>query len=249
MANVQNMLNAAKKQKANGGMTQNTAPRNPNRQMMDNVMATSSDLSHLENLYFNPQDDGDMLNEAYEIYPNGERRKIYDAQEDLKEIASFDASHASSNMPQAILESIMDNPLNIPTEGYLEGNEVNNMMNSLQNRSMDIMDKLDARDRQGRQQHQMQPPAQAEMRQTINETQQTQPQAPVNYNQIAKLIESIIDKKFAQYSKTMLNEGRGQNGTTLSFVKLGDTFTFMDNANNVYECKMVYKGKGKVKRN
>lgn len=250
MANAQNLLQAAKKQKEKGGVVQEPAPnRKPAKQMMESAMATSSDFGQLENLYFNPQEqEDDPLTEAYEVYPNGQKRKIYDPEEDMKQMANFDMSNVQSNMPQAILESFMNNPLNIPTDGIAyAGSDVNNMMDGLQNRTIDILEKLDARDKQGKiTKPQYQPQPQMDMRQMINETQQTQPS--VDYRQLAQLIESIIDKKFAQYSKTMLNEGRGQNGTTLSFVKLGDTFTFMDSANNVYECKMVYKGKGKVNK-
>lgn len=256
MANAQNLLQAAKKQKENGGAQKQTAPtRQPARQMMENAMATSSDLGSLENLYFNPQDvDNDPLTEAYEVYPNGQKRKVYDPEEDMKQLASFNVSNVQSNMPQAILESILSDPLNMPTDGIAyNGSDVNDMMDGLQNRTMDILEKLDARDRQGKvgrpqyqQQYQPQQQPQMDMRQMINETQQMQP--AVDYKVLAQLMEVIIDKKFAQYSKTMLNEGKGQNGTTVSFVKLGDTFTFMDSANNVYECKMVYKGKGKVNK-
>lgn len=253
MANAQNLLQAAKKQKESGGLKQNAPVRKPASQMMENVMASSSDLGQLENLYFNPQEqEVDPLTEAYEVYPNGQKRKVYDPEEDMKELANFNLSNVQSGMPQAILESILNDPLNMPTDGIVySGNDVNDMMDGLQNRTMDILEKLDARDKQGkpgRPQYQQPQQPMVDMRQMINET--AQPQQPaVDYKVLAKLIESIIDKKFAQYSKTMLNEGRGQNGTTLSFMKLGDTFTFMDSANNVYECKMVYKGKGKVKKN
>lgn len=256
MANAQNLLEAAKKQKENGGMTQQPQQqrRPAPQQMMESVMAVSSDLGSLENLYFNPQEqDVDPLTEAYEVYPNGQRRKLYDAHEDMKEMANFNIKNVQSNMPKAILESMMTNPLNMPTEG-MEYNSGEIMDESLQNRTMDIIDKLENRDRQGKPgRPQYQPQYQQKQQPMMDMTylnESYEPQAPaVDYKQLAQLIEHIIDKKFAQYSKGMLNEGKGQNGTTLSFVKLGDTFTFMDSANNVYECKMVYKGKGKVKKN
>lgn len=250
MANAHNLLQTAKKQKENGGLKQNTSSIKSSSQMMENVMASSSDLDQLENLYFNPDEQKvNPLTEAYEVYPNGQKRKVYDPEEDMKELSNFNIQNVKSDMPQAILESILNNPLNMPTEGIVyNGNDVDNMMDCLQNRSIDILKKLDDRDKQskpGRPQYQ-QPTT--DMSQMINETVQLQ-QSPVDYNVLAKLIESIIDKKFTQYSKTLLNEGRGQNSTTLSFMKLGDTFTFMDSANNVYECQMVYKGKGRIKKN
>lgn len=35
----------------------------------------------------------------------------------------------------------------------------------------------------------------------------------------------------------------------MSIMKLGENFTFIDDDNNVYECKMIYKGKVKSKKN
>lgn len=252
MANAQSLLNAAKKQKENGGKPQ-AAPRQTStgKQMMESVMAASSDLGSLENLYFNPQEDNVSLDEAYEVYPDGQKRKIYDAEEDMKEMSSFKITNVESKMPKAILESLMSDPLNMPTDGVVySGNDVNNMMDGLQNRTMDILEKLDARDRQGKpkQQTQQEPVRQ---QQPINETVDYNFGGEIDYKKIAQIVEAVVDKKMKQYSQVLLTESRnaGQNGNKVSFLKLGDTFTFMDDANNVYECKMFYKGKGKVKKN
>lgn len=253
MANAQNLLNAAKKQKANGGTSQ-AAPRQTStgKQMMESVMAASSDLGSLENLYFNPAEDNVSLDEAYEVYPDGQKRKIYDAEEDMKEMSSFKISNVDSKMPKAILESLMSDPLNMPTDGVIySGNAVNNMMDGLQNRTMDILEKLDARDKQGKPQQQRQQPQVNYNPQPINEQYNHSQGGEIDYNKLAQLIEGIIDKKFAQYKQTLLNESKigGQNAPKVSFIKLGDTFTFMDDSNSVYECRMIYKGKGKVKQN
>ena len=228
MANAQNLLQAAKKQKENGGAQRQATPnRQPARQMMESAMATSSDLGSLENLYFNPQDvDNDPLTEAYEVYPNGQKRKVYDPEEDMKQLASFNVSNVQSNMPQAILESILSDPLNMPTDGVAyNGSDVNDMMDGLQNRTMDILEKLDARDRQGKigrpqyqQQYQAPQQPQMDMRQMINETQQMQP--AVDYKALAQLIEAIIDKKFAQYSKTMLNVRKTNHRVEFVFLNI-----------------------------
>ena len=255
MANAQNLLNAAKKQKANGGTTQ-AAPRQTStgQQMMESVMASSTDLGSLENLYFNPEEENVSLDEAYEVYPNGQKHKLYDADEEMRQIKSgqFNVNkQVAAKMPQAILESILSNPLDMPTD-HVEGNsEI--MDEALQNRTMDILDKLEARDRKGKisQQQKYQPQEQSQpvYQQPINENYNQG--SEIDYNVLAKLIEGIIDKKFAQYKQVLLNESKnsGQNAPKVSFIKLGDTFTFMDDSNSVYECKMVYKGKGRVKQN
>ena len=245
MANAQNLLNAAKKQKENGGTTQ-AAPRQTatGKQMMESVMASSTDLGSLENLYFNPEEENVSLDEAYEVYPNGQKHKLYDADEEMRQIKSgqFNVNkQVAAKMPQAILESILNNPLDMPTD-HVEG-DGDIIDETLQNRTMDILDKLEARDKQGKTGQQRQQP--------INENINYNQGSEIDYNVLAKLIEGIIDKKFAQYKQVLLNESRnsGQNAPKVSFIKLGDTFTFMDDSNSVYECKMVYKGKGRVKQN
>ena len=253
MANAQNLLNAAKKQKANGGTSQ-PAPRQTStgKQMMESVMASSTDLGSLENLYFNPEEENVSLDEAYEVYPNGQKHKLYDAHDEMEQIKNgqFNVNQKiAAKMPQAILESILSNPLDMPTD-HVEG-DGDIMDEALQNRTMDILDKLEARDRKGKlgqQQYQQQQP-QPVYQQPINENYSQGNE--IDYNVLAKLIEGIIDKKFAQYKQVLLNESKnsGQNAPKVSFIKLGDTFTFMDDSNSVYECKMVYKGKGRVKQN
>ena len=253
MANAQNLLNAAKKQKANGGTSQ-PAPRQTStgQQMMESVMAASSDLGSLENLYFNPEEENVSLDEAYEVYPNGQKHKLYDAHDEMEQIKNgqFNVNQKiAAKMPQAILESILSNPLDMPTD-HVEG-DGDIMDEALQNRTMDILDKLEARDRKGKpgQQQRYQQQPQPVYQQPINENYSQGNE--IDYNVLAKLIEGIIDKKFAQYKQVLLNESRnsGQNAPKVSFIKLGDTFTFMDDSNSVYECKMVYKGKGRVKQN
>ena len=250
MANAQNLLNAAKKQKTNGGTNQ-AAPRQTatGKQMMDNIIASSSDLGSLENLYFNPEDENVSLDEAYEVYPNGQKHKLYDADEEMRQIKSgqFNVNEkVAAKMPQAILESILSNPLDMPTDHVENNTEI--MDEALQNRTMDILDKLEARDKKGKSIQQPQQP-QTVHHQPINESYSQGNE--IDYNVLAKLIEGIIDKKFAQYKQVLLNESRttGQNAPKVSFIKLGDTFTFMDDSNSVYECKMVYKGKGRIKQN
>lgn len=251
MANAQSLLNAAKKQKENGGTTAQPSQKQQTRigkQMMESAMAVSGDVSSLENLYFNPNEEEFSLDEAYEVYPNGQKRKIYDPEEDMKEMSAFTISNTDSKLPKAILESMMMNPLNMPTDHVQPTSNI--IDESLQNRTLDILEKLDARDRQGkpRQQTQQEPVRQ---QQQINETVDYNFGGEIDYKKIAQIVEAVVDKKMKQYSQALLTESRNvvQNGNKVSFLKLGDTFTFMDDANNVYECKMVYKGKGKVKKN
>ena len=202
----------------------------------------SGDLNSLENMYFNPQadDSNDILNEVYETYPNGEKRVVYDPHKEMEEIKQGSGYQIqNSHLPQAILESFMAKPLDMPVPNIIDQDVMNEQ---LQNRTLDIIDKLDSRDKQGKQ-------VQKQTQTTINEETTHNPTTEIDYKFLATLIEGILDRKLASFSKTILNESRGgQNIPQMAFMKLGNSFTFMDDANNVYECKLIYKGKGKVKK-
>jgi hypothetical protein len=141
-------------------------------------------------------------------------------------------------MPSAILESIMQNPLIMqPIE-----NPAEELMNEeVQNRTRDILGKLDAMDK-----------AKNGIVRDVTSFQQPiqeQIQAPaMNMEYLATLIESIVDKKFKEYSNVLLNENKQRGGgNKVTLMSLGDNFKFMDELGNVYECQMKYIGKGKIK--
>ena len=158
----------------------------------------------------------------------------------MKELASMEIKNVNSKMPKAILESIISNPLSMPTDHVQSSNEI--MDEGLQNRTIDILDKLEARDRQGKTTQQRQQPQQSYNPQKLTEDIDYNLNSDVDYNKIAQIVEAVVDKKMKQYHQALLNESRNsiQNSPKVSFIKLG---------NNVYECRMVYKGKGKVKKN
>lgn len=237
MANGLDILNAAKKQKAEAksGNAQSYRPKSPIKENK-NIISSGS-IEDLERLYFSDADTSLDESLNYEILPNGDKRKIYDPKEEMKELQNGSQfNNKNSKMPSAILESIMRNPLDMPTEGLIQEDVIDE---NVQNKAMDIINKLESRDGK----HPISKP-----KAEINESEGFYSQT--SSSDIAQLIESILDKKLKQYAGAIINESRkigGTNSPTMKFMKLGDTFTFMDDANNVYECKMVYKGKGKVK--
>lgn len=255
MGNLQNMLNAAKKQKVEGNNMpqQQAGPRMPKQQMQEE--AIYGDIDSIDEMFFGaPTDDG---MELYEQYPNGEARKVYSAEDEMEAIKNGTMSYNAGNskMPRQILESIINNPLEVsPIEGTAS-QEI--MDEGLQNRTLDIIDKLDSRDRKGKsyvqenrhQQQQMM----TEPQQVYMPKQQPQQLNGYNFsiNELASLIEGIVDKKFRQYGAGMLTESR--NGSVaapkVGIMTIGENFKFMDETGNVYECTMKYIGKGKVKKN
>jgi len=247
------MLNAAKKQKSSGGNAQPQRQPQQNGQQMMRETFTSTDVDLLDEMAFGaPTDDGMLL---YEQYPNGEMREVYDPNKEMEELKSGNINYQATNshLPQAILESIMKNPLDVPMDGIDIGDQV--MTKGLQNRTLDIIDKLDSRDRKAVQkQPQPQPINEQQVYQQPRQVYAPAPQQaqPSGYNfslnELAGLIEAVVDKKFRQYGAGMLTEGKGgAQAPKVSLMTIGDNLRFMDSSGNVYECTMKYVGKGKVK--
>ena len=230
MANVQNILKAAKNQKKNGGNVSN-GPRQP----INEQRLVSNNVAELEEMFTSPSDN--MIQGLdYTIYPNGEERKVYDASEEMREIKEgIRYGNIESKMPNAILQSVLSNPLDIPIPSDVEEKLMNE---ELQNRTVDIIGKLESRDK--------------------NEKKTVQVKQPINEvvfdydNNDGKLltetISRMIDEKFARLEKRLSANRSSAPGLRMIKLNENSTMMFMDEDNNVYECKLVYKGKGKVKK-
>lgn len=166
------------------------------------------------------------------------------------ELASLDSELTSkqfeaSNLPDYIKESIRKNPLIDTSAAKAALQEVDDKLVSRMGgfeASKKILETLDANDRKGRSRTAM--PA-------MDETQYTehvQPASTVDYSVIKQIVEDVVTKKVSALRKSLLTEGVASGGgPTVSLLRLGDTFTFLDSDDNVYECKMIYKGKRKRK--
>jgi len=246
------MLDTAKKQKSSGGNAQPQRQPRQNGQQRIKETFTSTDINLLDEMAFGaPTDDGMAM---YEQYPNGKMREVYDPNKEMEEIKSGNINYQISNshLPQAILESIMKNPLDVPMDGISVGDQV--MSEGLQNRTLDIINKLDSRDKKKVVQQQPQPMNEEHDYQQPKQTyapaqQQAQPSGyNFSLNELAGLIEAVVDKKFRQYGAGMLTEGKdGAQASKVCLMTIGDSLKFMDSSGNVYECTMKYIGKGKVK--
>ena len=73
----------------------------------------------------------------------------------------------------------------------------------------------------------------------------------VDYEKISEIVESIVSNKMAEFSKKVqLNESRQStpfNGIKVLQLKENGSFLMLDTDDNVYECKLTYKGKNKKK--
>lgn len=240
MGSLKDKLAAAQAQKANAQQTQSQPRKNVERKQTIQESFLDTDIMSLDNMVFGkPTDTNDSA--LYENYPNGQRRKIYDPEEEMRSIREGQSfTNTQTKIPKAILAEMLSNPLDVQP---IEDTSTEQLINEdIAGRTMDILNKLESRDKQSKI-NQEQP-----IMENINYTPQS---SGIDMNQLASLIESVVDKKFKQYGSAIINESKKAGNAAspkLSFMRLGESFTFMDSENNVYECKLMYKGKGNVKK-
>lgn len=231
-SNPLDILNAAKQAKKNKGVVKENKinfTHNTNITSIDDVQP-----NYLGN-----------INESNYIFnnPNEGPRPEYDARTEMKAIQNESGfSNSKSKMPTAILESIMNNPLNLSMDG-LDYDE-NIISENTQNRTKEIIMKLEANDLHSK---------------NYVKTSTSQQPTPINESKglytptsnnddLYNMIDNILEEKLKKYTSAIINESRNHgNSPSLKIMKLGESFTFMDDDNNVYECKMIYKGKAKAK--
>lgn len=232
MSNKLDILSVAKKQKNNSN---NKTQTNSQPQ---SALLTSNSISAIDEAFF--YGNGDNSNPYY-----NEPTRLYDPQEELRSLQekSYLKNVNNSKLPKAILESIINNPIEVSYDGLLGSTNV--VTEDIQARSLDIIAKLDSRDK-------------SKSINNSNTESQTQTINPINeninnsqsidLNQLGSLIENIIDNKLNSFLPKLLNESKNHSNNKMSIMKLGENFTFIDDDNNVYECKMIYKGKVKSKK-
>jgi hypothetical protein len=142
------------------------------------------------------------------------------------------------NIPRGIVESILNNPLDMPIE--------NSDMDELENRLMgnmpgikaaaNILERVDKQEKE----------AKAKINENIIPRQNTS--SNIDYELLKTIIESCIDEKINDL-KQVLNESVSHQSyiPSMKMMNFKDNFYFVDNDDNVFECVMKYKGKRKKK--
>lgn len=156
-----------------------------------------------------------------------------------------DEQFKNSKLPDYIKESFMINPNNDVSSAKLAMQDVDEKLNERMGgfaTSKKIIENIEAKEKKNKS-------IEAQVRKEIQQQQQQyQPSSSVDYSLIKQIVEDVVSKKIGVLKKNLLTEGvSGSNSPQVSFVRLGDTFTFLDSDDNVYECKMIYKGKRKRK--
>lgn len=166
----------------------------------------------------------------------------YDPKEEMKRIeerrkegAKID--YSKSNIPKSILESIIKEPLDMPTsDAKMEAltERLSKKLPSGIGRSYEIQSKLEN----------TLPKASK-----VNEagTKAMDHNGGVDYELIKMIVENVIDKKINSIQSALLTESKN-DGASLKAMKMGNKFLFLDNDNNVYECQMKFIGKNKRKK-
>lgn len=234
-SNPLDILNAAKQAKKNkGNVKENKINFTPNTNItsIDDVQP-----NYLGN-----------INESNYIFnnPNEGPRPEYDARTEMKAIQNESGfSNTKSKMPTAILESIMSNPLNLSMDGLDYDDNI--ISENTQNRTKEIIMKLEANDLHSKNYVKTSTSQPTSLQPIINESKGLYTPTS-NYDDLYNIIDNILEEKLKKYTSAIINESRNQgNSPSLKIMKLGESFTFMDDDNNVYECKMIYKGKAKMK--
>lgn len=193
--------------------------------------------------------DLDMIIEDFDrqvygpIQKSKEEEEKYDPRKELEHLKEINAKGGRGavdlegrSIPKEIVESILNNPLDMPINTDLDGLEerIKGKMPGIK-AAADIFKKVEQK--------------QQEAKNKINENivRQEAATANIDYNLIREIVESAIDKRLTEM-KTSLNESVGRQEAYVPSMKLmnfKDKFYFVDNDNNVFECEMKYKGKKK----
>ena len=226
MTDIEKML------QLNSQLEKNDAVSKPTQ----NRFASQSDLDRLiENL--DQQVYGEPTNQPM-IMEDG--RKKYDPEEEMKRLKEIEEKgHGKINVegrkiPRNILESIINNPLDMPVidpqMDVLE-NKLKENMTGIK-KAANIVSKIDKQEQ--------------EARQKLNEQLTPRVSGNIDYDTIKTIIENVIDEKLSQINEMIAHSNN--NVPSAALMSFKDKFLFVDSDDNVFECIMKYKGKKKRKK-
>lgn len=155
-------------------------------------------------------------------------------------IVSRQMGNNANNVPQAIREAFMNNPID---DSVLydamagDGRDISFLTEGIE------------------EQKQIVKPSQ-NVRQIVSESMGSQPQvqyaasAQVDYPMIRTIVEEIVRKYAVSLNKKIISEGKQTQTTpTINTIALGETFKFLTQDGTIYECTMKKVGSLKNKKN
>ena len=198
---------------------------------------TSSDVDRIVEQY-----DQQVFGPTTEIPLKEGERPHYDPNvemERLKKIAENGSTPTldveNSKIPKTIIESIINNPLNLkPLDPRMDALEerLKDSMPGIKS-AVNILERVENQEKaKGKQ---------------IKEQRTLKPIQTTETENLRELISEVFDEKISELTQT-LNEGRTSSYIpSMKCLSFKDNFYFVDNDDNVFECVMNYKGKRKRK--
>lgn len=231
----ENMLAAYKKLKNGGANANSTKTSSKQRKQAQEETLTGS-VEFLDEQAFG----------KYIPSLDEKEKKTWSAESEIESLEEnfTDEQFRNSKLPDYIKESLRENPLIDTSAAKKALQEVDEKLVDRMGgfeASKKIMEKLDGNDR-NKNFLKVETPFEPTGDRIVQES------SSVDYSLIKEIVEEVVSKKVGALRKSLLTEGVSMDeGTKISLVRLGDTFTFLDSDDNVYECKMIYKGKRKKK--
>lgn len=142
-------------------------------------------------------------------------------------------------IPSAIIESVISNPL---VETRVGNDEIDDFAQKLlkKNKNIEastkIIEELNKRDNKNTNK--------------ISEFTTPRVAGEIDYDRIANMVESAVEKKFNEMAGSLLlNENRNTTSPNMKCVQMKENsrILFVDTDDNVYEMTMIYKGKNRRK--
>lgn len=199
----------------------------------------------------------EALNEAvYGSYDNSEEEKKNTGNElllkTMKEVESGNVSEETmeriqenvrnSKIPAAILQSMLDNPLINTKVGK---DDVDEFVEKTLKTSAGIQKANKIVERVERDEKKKIEEKRAQQLPIVN-TGSTQ----IDYEKISEIVENIVSNKMTEISRRLNENKQNVPFSNIKVLQLKEngSFLMLDTEDNVYECKLTYKGKNKRKR-
>lgn len=174
--------------------------------------------------------------------------QVYDPSQDLKRMSQpiTEENIKNSKLPKTILETMLKNPIDIPI--LAEEGDNNFLTEEMKKKNRALIEKFNAMDKIPPKYKKME-----EFHKDIKGKKYT-PNGEnngivgsINKEELLKEIEKIIEDKLQTYT-SMIIKSCSTSMDNLSVMKIGENFIFIDDDNNVYDCKLTKKkAKAKIK--
>lgn len=174
--------------------------------------------------------------------------QVYDPSQDLKRMSQpiTEENIKNSKLPKTILETMLKNPIDIPI--LAEEGDNNFLTEEMKKKNRALIEKFNAMDKIPPKYKKME-----EFHKDIKGKKYTPNSenngivGSINKEELLKEIEKIIEDKLQTYT-SMIIKSCSTSMDNLSVMKIGENFIFIDDDNNVYDCKLTKKkAKAKIK--